>query len=167
MRYLANAFSIQMIEDLTSLTNLCVRPIGSGAVKVALKNGATSCIGHADLATVLTDTLDQEVAVNRCNISLTPEDTLYVAQLVGGRLPEGSTSLPEGFEIQFFIVTLDKGLQEYTEPFAENSIYGAIRRRGDALAKEFGGECHNMADPMGNFVAEVVAPGFHATLHDD
>ena len=33
-------------------------------------------------------------------------DTLYVAQLMGGRLPEGTTKLPEGFWFKFFKVTV-------------------------------------------------------------
>ena len=33
-------------------------------------------------------------------------DTLYVAQLTGGRLPEGATELPEGFSFKFLKVEL-------------------------------------------------------------
>lgn len=61
-----------------------------------------SVIGHEDTAKVL------EVAYNRVSISLQPGDVLYVAQLVGGRLPEGSTTLPKGFKFEFFKVELVK-----------------------------------------------------------
>ena len=61
-----------------------------------------SVIGHEDTAKVL------EVAYNRVSISLKPGDILYVAQLQGGRLPEGSTTLPEGFSFEFFKVELVK-----------------------------------------------------------
>jgi len=61
---------------------------------------AVSCVGHADTAAVL------GVACNRVSISLDKGDELYVAQLVGGRLPEGSTTLPDGFHFNFVKVTL-------------------------------------------------------------
>ena len=60
----------------------------------------TSAIGHQDLANIL------GVECKRINISLTNEDCLVVAQLVGGRLPEGSTTLPDGFSLKWFKVTI-------------------------------------------------------------
>lgn len=46
------------------------------------------------------------VAYNRVNLKLKPGDVLYVAQLVGGRLPEGTTTLPEGYSFKFLKVTV-------------------------------------------------------------
>ena len=54
-----------------------------------------SAIGHQDTANVL------GVQMNRVNVSLASGDVAYVAQLVGGRLPEGSTTLPDGFMFKF------------------------------------------------------------------
>lgn len=62
---------------------------------------AISVVGHADTAKVL------KVAFNRVNLKLQAGDILYVAQLVGGRLPEGATTLPEGFSFKFLKVTVD------------------------------------------------------------
>jgi hypothetical protein len=59
---------------------------------------AESCVGHPDTAKVL------GVSCNRANIALETGDVLYVAQLVGGRLPEGATTLPEGFTFKFLKV---------------------------------------------------------------
>ena len=39
-------------------------------------------------------------------ITLDKGDELFVAQLQGGRLPEGSTTLPEGFSFKFLKVIL-------------------------------------------------------------
>jgi hypothetical protein len=50
-----------------------------------------------------------EVPMNRMNISLDEDTEIYVAQLVGGRLPEGSTTLPEGFAFKFYRVTMVQG----------------------------------------------------------
>lgn len=44
--------------------------------------------------------------VNRSSQRLTYGDVVYVAQFVGGRLPEGATTLPEGVSLQFFRVTI-------------------------------------------------------------
>ena len=63
-----------------------------------------SCIGHTDTANVLSDILGMEIPVNRMSVTLNDGDVLYVAQLIDGRLPEGSTTLPEGFSFKFMKV---------------------------------------------------------------
>lgn len=65
-----------------------------------LPEGLKSAIGHADTAAVL------GVEMNRVNVSLAIGDTAYVAQLQGGRLPEGSTTLPEGFAFKYLKVEI-------------------------------------------------------------
>ena len=90
--YLLNAFSIQMLSSF---------PCEVSIKEVAfLPEGLTSAIGHQDTANVL------NVPMNRCNVSLKKGDMAYVAQLQGGRLPEGSTKLPEGFSFRFFEVKI-------------------------------------------------------------
>ena len=68
-----------------------------------------SAVGHADTAAVLSNMLGFEVSMNRMNISLDEDTKIYVAQLVGGRLPEGATTLPEGFSFKFYRVTIVQG----------------------------------------------------------
>lgn len=67
---------------------------------------AVSAVGHPDTAAVISDLLGKEVPANRISISLEKGDVLYVAQLLGGRLPEGCKSLPEGFQMKFYKVTI-------------------------------------------------------------
>lgn len=102
MTYLGNAFSLQML-DLTSPASVKIEPVSAEYVS-GLE--FTSAVGHADTANVLSGILGKKVACNRVSISLTEADTLVVAQLTGGRLPEGATTLPEGFNLQFVKVTL-------------------------------------------------------------
>ena len=87
--FLLNAFSLQMLE-------------GDATVKFTevseLPEGLTSAIGHQDTARVL------GVEMNRVNVTLKKGDIACVAQLQGGRLPEGSTTLPEGFSFKFYKV---------------------------------------------------------------
>jgi hypothetical protein len=60
----------------------------------------TSVVGHADTAAVL------GVPLNRATITLGVGDVVYVAHLRGGRLPDGTTSLPEGFRFDWVRVTI-------------------------------------------------------------
>lgn len=90
--YLLNAFSLQMMQDF---------PISVKITEVPeLPQGLTSAIGHQDTANVL------GVPMARINVSLKKGDVAYIAQLQGGRLPEGSTTLPEGFTFRFLKVEI-------------------------------------------------------------
>lgn len=102
MLYLSNAFSLQML-DTSKTTSVSIKPISIDAVKTA---GFISAVGHPDTAMILTDMLGKDVPCNRVSIKLTPYDTLIVAQIIGGRLPAGTTKLPDGFKMQFLKVTI-------------------------------------------------------------
>lgn len=89
--FLLNAFSLQMVDV----------PCNVQFEEVdALPGGLTSAIGHQDTANVL------GVPMNRVNVHLSKGDVAYVAQLQGGRLPEGSTKLPTGFTFKYIKVTV-------------------------------------------------------------
>lgn len=90
--FLCNAFSLQMLECFPA--SISVQEVAE------LPEGLTSAIGHQDTANVL------GVPMNRVNVRLSKGDTVYVAQLVGGRLPEGSTTLPEGFSFKFLKIDI-------------------------------------------------------------
>lgn len=165
MNYLSNAFSLQMIPaGATVYTRAIDHTFFSEAVKSG-KSQIKSIIGHADMANVLTDMLGFPVEQNRESIKLTPADRLYVAQITGGRLPEGSTTLPEGFKIEFICVHIEHNV-EVEKTWSNNSIYGAIEKRARQLADEFGGEIKYMNDSWGNLHIEVFGRGFYASLHD-
>lgn len=91
-KYLLNAFSLQMVDV----------PCNVHFEEVdVLPDGLTSAIGHQDTSFIL------GVKMNRCNVHLSKGDIAYVAQLQGGRLPEGSTTLPEGFSFKFIKVVVN------------------------------------------------------------
>ena len=96
--YLGNAFSLQMLPSDGSVSVETV-------TEADIPSDVVSCIGHADTANVLTDILGMEIPVNRMSVTLNEGDVLYVAQITGGRLPEGSTTLPNGFAFKFMKVT--------------------------------------------------------------
>jgi hypothetical protein len=94
MVYISNAFSLQMVQD-EDLQH--VRFHASDEETPDL-SGVVSCVGHADTAAVL------GVECARINVTLVRGDRMWVAQLTGGRLPEGSTTLPEGFRFRWILV---------------------------------------------------------------
>ena len=92
MQYLGNAFSLQMVDTP------CVCRFSEVE---KLPEGLESAVGHPDTAAVL------GVAMNRINVKLNRGDVAYIAQLQGGRLPEGSTTLPEGFSFKYIRVDVE------------------------------------------------------------
>ena len=95
--YLGNAVSLQMLPSDGSVS---VEPVTADDIPADV----ISCIGHADTANVLSNILGMETQVKRMSITLNQGDILYVAQVVGGRLPEGATTLPDGFSFKFMKV---------------------------------------------------------------
>lgn len=101
-KYLVNALSAQMLKKDGLL---CFKEI----TPEDIPTDVISAIGHADTAAVLSDLLGFEVPMNRAFVTLDEDTELYVAQLVGGRLPEGTTTLPEGFAFKFYKITYVQG----------------------------------------------------------
>lgn len=97
--YLGNAFSLQMVADNAIICKVEVSP-------EQVPVNAESIIGHKDTAAVVSTILGREVPCNRASVMLDDEDTLYVAQVVGGRLPEGATTIPDGMELKFYRITV-------------------------------------------------------------
>lgn len=94
----ANAFSIQMVDAEGNFkVDFCQLDKASFD---ALKEGVPSFVGHQDTATCL------GVEYNRGFLSLKRGEGVLVGQLIGGRLPEGSTALPEGFSFRYYWVTI-------------------------------------------------------------
>lgn len=98
MNFLSNAFSLQMISDFPAV------PIIEAINASDIPPDVVSCVGHSDTARVLSDMLSMDIPCNRQAIKIAKDDTLFVAQVMGGRLPEGATTLPDGMRIQFFKV---------------------------------------------------------------
>jgi len=103
--FLGNSFSLQMIKVGSVITT---RSLSIEDVREFInKFGFTSCIGHQDTANVVSSLLGIDVPMNRVNIKLeSDDDILIVAQVVGGRLPEGATTLPDNFTLKFIEVRL-------------------------------------------------------------
>jgi hypothetical protein len=100
---LANAFSIQMLTEISNgWIPVKFQEISIDDVKELLADGFTSAIGHQDTAAVVSDLLEMDVPANRISVELKNlNDIIIIAQVMGGRLPEGATTIPEGMSIKF------------------------------------------------------------------
>lgn len=103
--WLGNAFSLQMLEADGYVKVTSLSAVQAGELFMARKG--KSCIGHPDTAAVVSNMLGFEVPCARVNVTLRKGDILIVAQLTGGRLPEGATKLPDGFKIKWKVVSIE------------------------------------------------------------
>lgn len=106
--FISNAFSLQMMSA-DEPHQIKTWPMTIGSVREFWRDRVpvVSAIGHADTARVVSDMLGVEVPAQRIALKLEPGDMLIVAQIFGGRLPEGATSLPEGFDLRFVGVKVE------------------------------------------------------------
>lgn len=166
MRYLSNAFAISMLDGRDS--QLWIRPISPQTIKRHLSAVPwQSAMGHADIARLVGLDIGIDVPVNRVSLKLGPQDYLYVAQYMGPRLPEGTTELPDGSSISYFLVTVTPSLSDYDSEFRDGSIYGSLYKRAQDVADLVGGSVSIKQDHWGNIVFVVDALGFHAELRDE
>jgi len=123
MRYLSNAFSMNMLPEGFS-GGVMIEPL-QACVACSMAGRAEPAIGHETTArlvrTRLLDILEEGNAVaapseleratefNRATIALSPGDELIVAQYRGPRLPEGAMTLPEGAKFSFVWVLVAGG----------------------------------------------------------
>lgn len=129
MIYVANAFSLQMVpRHLLPRVRVAAieRPILAGLEW-------ESCVGHADTAALL------GVPMRRVSVTIAEGDSLYVAQIVGGRLPEGATTLPAGARIEWVHVGLSGQADQRTIARKGTANAGKSldeRREDECLAAE-------------------------------
>lgn len=167
MRYLSNAFALSMVDGDGDY-QIWVRPIEPDTIKKHFSVMPwQSAMGHADIARVVGLDIGVDVPVNRVSLKIDPQDYLYVAQYMGPRLPEGSTELPKGAEIKYFLVTFSHGLTAHYESFHESSIYGALYKRALEIAEFVGGHVTIKKDAYDNVVFVIDGAGFHAELRDE
>ena len=114
--YLANAWSAGMLPAGAPAA-LDVVPVTPEEART-LAVGAESIVGHADTAAVLAELLGRPVAHNRVSVTLAPGDDVLVAQLEGGRLPEGARTLPEGASVRWMRVRWKLGAEGGPPPSA-------------------------------------------------
>ena len=108
---ICNAFSLQMLAARPDHEyRVTVRPMTLAEVVSYLDwqgqqgYGTRSAIGHADTAAIVGGMIGVPLEAARRSIQVGCEP-IIVAQYIGPRLPEGTTALPEGARIEFFLVS--------------------------------------------------------------
>ena len=102
-----NSLSIQMVATGSEFSWHGRKVSVEEASKLVQEEGIESYIGHEDTARVLSGLLQVECPFRRAFGTISSGEKVLVAQLSGGRLPEGVTTLPTGFEIQFWVVSAE------------------------------------------------------------
>jgi hypothetical protein len=97
MNYVGNSFSLQMLPGTVRVT--CER-LDTAPDLDEIPGGFRSVVGHADIAAIIC------VPYNRESVRLLVGDSVYVVQVVGGRLPEGTTVLPPSVRLEWWRVTV-------------------------------------------------------------
>ena len=106
MRYLANAFSLNMLA--VNSGSLRFNEVSTEHASNYIKQQEyVSAVGHADTAKVFGSELRCDVATNRLTLKIGQGDTVLVGQYSGPRLEEGATTLPIGASIKWFLVWLE------------------------------------------------------------
>jgi len=108
--YIANAFSLSMLTSEYAMVTIESKP--DVYFDFNQYDTIVSCVGHEDTAKLFSQLLGRDVPMARINVQLKLDDSMLVGQLVGGRLPEGSTSLPEGVTIVWKLVKVTYSLDD-------------------------------------------------------
>jgi hypothetical protein len=109
MQFISNAFSINMVESPRkgqSFTAKFKRLSTVDASEMVREDYFKSVIGHRDLAEVVGIELNATLPFNRESVKLRAGDVMLVCQYSGPRLPSGCTELPEGAQIDYFLVAI-------------------------------------------------------------
>ena len=96
-----NALSGQMVD---APCMMALDKVSSSQAAAMLAEEVESYIGHAETATVISEELGVEIPFARRFGHLSIGERAIVAQVKGGRLPEGATSLPKEMWIEYLLV---------------------------------------------------------------
>lgn len=118
-----NAFSLSMLdrenqgqkqphyENRRMPTPTSLEQIKANLAWLAERNASPeiiSAVGHADTAKILGNMLGIDLPMNRVSVKIgdfgDDKTRVIIGQYVGPRLPEGSTELPEGAAIEWWII---------------------------------------------------------------
>lgn len=105
MIYLNNAFSLQMLPE--GMLEFVGYDTNIGHVKSSITGQKViSGIRHKEILDIVNKELNTCIELNDIDIKLKDEDTLYVCQFIGGRLPVGATELPKDIKIRWFKINV-------------------------------------------------------------
>jgi hypothetical protein len=99
-----NAFSLNMIASALDEIRVSFTVVTPEFAAAKLRRtGVESAVGHADTAGLFSSLLGIEVPCERRSVILSGGEQFLVGQYRGPRLPEGTTVLPEGAEVVWYL----------------------------------------------------------------
>lgn len=106
MRYVSNAFSLNMIPGSCSIeVEVYGKNVDAARFFMDMPPSApTSIVGHEDTARIFSDLIGETITFNRASVTLQRGDSMLVGQYKGPRLPEGARALPEGATIEWIVI---------------------------------------------------------------
>lgn len=119
---ICNSFSLSMLPEWVAKGHITFQRLTLEEAQEFVRDWDwESAVGHADVAEIFSQQLGVEIPVNRIKASFAPGITeeILVGQNTGPRLPEGATTLPEGAEIQWVLVTFTEDDIEEFSPYTE------------------------------------------------
>ena len=110
MKYLANAFSLNMLPSTIDNVSIKIEKVSLEEARRILKDEIfISAVGHAGTADILSNLLNKKVTFNRIEVSLKDSSDIIIIFQLKGRLPEGavlSQSEIEKLEYTFYKISL-------------------------------------------------------------
>lgn len=116
MLYIGSTYSLATVNNLGDyqIKEISLTPDEARQV-IERSTEWVSGVGNGNADTVISELkrylemgLNIEIPFNQISMPLGEEDELLLAKYIGPRLPEVSTTLPEGAEIQFKLLTFRK-----------------------------------------------------------
>ena len=100
---ITNAFSINMLKNDFTVVKFSKLTLEQIKAFINKAESISSVVGHEDTAEIFSNLLEVAVPFNRVNYKWEDNSTLIVGQLKG-RLPEGTKTLPENVNIEWYLV---------------------------------------------------------------
>lgn len=103
---IANAFSVNMMDPGRFHLVEFIPITKEKFIEIVKERDWESSIGHQSMADLLSEMTGEVIPMNRKNdkINSSADGTIVLAQYTGPRLQEGATELPEGAQIEFYLV---------------------------------------------------------------
>jgi len=104
MTYLANAFSLQMLNGISE-AKIGVRKLSADQVCQKLQGSFVSVVGHEATAQFLSELFGVYIPFNRLNLKFEENDVVIVAQYTKGRL-NGEPAIFKSDDFSFYEVKI-------------------------------------------------------------
>lgn len=104
--FISTTFSINMLKNTLRTGGLATVDVEEVLPRDIPKEDLESAVAYEDAARVLSTMFNTEIKVNKSSVQLDDDSDLYVANFIGGRIPDGADVLPGNMDVRFYRVSL-------------------------------------------------------------